>query len=193
MKNIILSLSVIFTIAACGDKADIGSAGQSQMPVVPIYNNSALSDTAKPEDAFYQPAKSASRPRPARVKTVYITVPAKPNRETIAIPPAQTSPVPVITPPVPASAGTVPVPSSTGTDNTGNAETASTIPQPANKKGWSKAAKGAVIGAGAGVIGGAILSKKKGVGAIIGGVIGAAGGYVIGKGMDKKDNRFITN
>ena len=35
------------------------------------------------------------------------------------------------------------------------------------KKGWSNAAKGAVIGAGVGAATGAIVSKKKGTGAII--------------------------
>ncbi|MEO6290705.1 MAG: YMGG-like glycine zipper-containing protein [Ginsengibacter sp.] len=58
------------------------------------------------------------------------------------------------------------------------------------KKGWSSAAKGAVIGGGAGAIGGAIISKKEPVqGAIIGGVVGAAGGYIIGKDIDKKKGR----
>ncbi len=58
------------------------------------------------------------------------------------------------------------------------------------KKGWSSAAKGAVIGAGAGAIGGAIIGKKKPVkGAVIGGVVGAAGGYIIGKDIDKKKGR----
>lgn len=59
------------------------------------------------------------------------------------------------------------------------------------KKGWSKAAKGTVIGAGSGAALGAIISKnKKGKGAIIGGVVGAAGGYAIGRSMDKKDGRY---
>ena len=62
------------------------------------------------------------------------------------------------------------------------------VPAPVEeKKGWSNAAKGAVIGGGAGAIGGAIISKKKGKGAIIGGVVGAAGGYIIGRSKDKKD------
>lgn len=59
------------------------------------------------------------------------------------------------------------------------------------KEGWSKAAKGAVIGGVAGAAGGAILNKKNRVaGAVIGGVIGAAGGYGIGRTMDKKDGRI---
>lgn len=59
------------------------------------------------------------------------------------------------------------------------------------KKGWSKAAKGAVIGGVAGAAGGAIINKKnRAVGAVIGGVLGAAGGYGIGRGMDKRDGRY---
>lgn len=58
------------------------------------------------------------------------------------------------------------------------------------KRGWSSAAKGAVIGGGVGAIGGAIISKRKPVqGAIIGGVAGAAGGYIIGRDIDKKKGR----
>jgi hypothetical protein len=58
------------------------------------------------------------------------------------------------------------------------------------KKGWSKAAKGTAIGAGAGAVLGAVINKRnRAVGAVIGGVIGGGGGYVIGRGMDKKDGR----
>ena len=58
------------------------------------------------------------------------------------------------------------------------------------KKGWSKAAKGTAIGAGAGAVLGAVIHKKnRAVGAAIGGVIGGGGGYVIGRSMDKKDGR----
>jgi len=69
----------------------------------------------------------------------------------------------------------------------GSSETA----QVEKKEGWSKAAKGAVIGGVAGAAGGAILNKKNRVaGAVIGGVIGAAGGYGVGRTMDKKDGRI---
>ena len=61
------------------------------------------------------------------------------------------------------------------------------------KKGISKAAKGAIIGGVAGAAAGAIINKKnRVVGAVIGGVAGAAGGYGIGRGMDKKDGRYLT-
>ncbi|MES2826866.1 MAG: YMGG-like glycine zipper-containing protein [Bacteroidota bacterium] len=57
------------------------------------------------------------------------------------------------------------------------------------KKGWSSAAKGAVIGAGAGALGGVLIDKKDGRGAIIGGVVGAGAGYLIGRDKDKKSGR----
>lgn len=64
------------------------------------------------------------------------------------------------------------------------------VPSPQKKEGWSKAAKGTVIGAASGAVLGAIVSKNKGKGALIGGVIGAAGGYIFGRSKDKKDGRY---
>ncbi len=79
---------------------------------------------------------------------------------------------------------------SSGAASANSANTQTTTQTTTKKKGWSSAAKGAVIGAGAGAIGGAVISKKKPVkGAVIGGVVGAAGGYIIGKDIDKKKGR----
>ena len=76
--------------------------------------------------------------------------------------------------------------SSTGSSGSQTSQTSQTT----EKKGWSSAAKGAVIGAGAGAVGGAIISKKKPVkGAVIGAAAGAAGGYIIGKDIDKRNGR----
>jgi len=59
------------------------------------------------------------------------------------------------------------------------------------KKGWSKAAKGAVIGGAGGAVLGAVINKKnRAAGAVIGGVLGGAVGYGIGHGKDKKDGRY---
>ena len=58
------------------------------------------------------------------------------------------------------------------------------------KKGWSKTAKGAVIGGVVGAGTGAVVNKKNRVaGAVIGGAIGAGAGAIIGNEMDKKDGR----
>ena len=71
----------------------------------------------------------------------------------------------------------------------GSYTSTSTNPAKVQKKGWSKAAKGAVIGGGAGAVAGAVISKKPVKGAVIGGVIGAGAGYIIGRSKDKKDGR----
>lgn len=60
------------------------------------------------------------------------------------------------------------------------------VPQ---KKGWSSAAKGAVIGAGAGAVTGILVDKKDVRGAVIGGVVGAGTGYAIGRAHDRKTGR----
>jgi outer membrane murein-binding lipoprotein Lpp len=65
----------------------------------------------------------------------------------------------------------------------------STTPQAPQKKGWSSAAKGAVIGGVVGAGTGVIIDKKDGRGAVIGGVVGAGTGYVIGRSRDKKSGR----
>lgn len=60
--------------------------------------------------------------------------------------------------------------------------------EPQRKK-WSGAAKGAVIGAGVGAITGAAISKKKGEGAIIGGLAGAGVGAGTGAIIDDKKKK----
>ncbi|MBD0376985.1 MAG: hypothetical protein ICV51_15305 [Flavisolibacter sp.] len=58
------------------------------------------------------------------------------------------------------------------------------------KRGWSKTAKGAVIGGVAGAGTGAVVNKKnRAAGAVVGGVVGAGVGAAIGHEMDKKDGR----
>ena len=54
------------------------------------------------------------------------------------------------------------------------------------RKKWSRAAKGAVIGAGVGAVTGALVDKKHGEGAIIGGLAGAGLGAGTGAILDDK-------
>lgn len=80
--------------------------------------------------------------------------------------------------------------SATRTSSSSNNNSGTVATAPAKKKGWSNRAKGAVIGAGAGAIGGAIINgRNRGAGAAIGAVIGAAGGYIIGNEKDKKSGQ----
>ena len=61
----------------------------------------------------------------------------------------------------------------------------------AKKKGWSKAAKYAVIGGATGAVGGAVINKKNPVkGAVIGAVILGGGGYIFGRSKDKQEGRY---
>jgi hypothetical protein len=77
--------------------------------------------------------------------------------------------------------------SSSGSMSSSSSNTA----QASRKKGWSKSAKGAVIGGVGGAVAGAVINKRnRAVGAVIGGVLGAGAGYGIGRGMDKKDGRY---
>ena len=76
---------------------------------------------------------------------------------------------------------------SSGSMNTPSTHTAET----AKKKGWSKAAKGAVIGGAGGAVLGAVINKRNRVlGGVIGGVIGGGVGYGIGRSKDKQDGRY---
>ena len=109
--------------------------------------------------------------------------------------PAAKRSAPVVTNPKPSTdqSGT-PANAGSGTDvatsGSENSESAGEA-KASEKKGISKAAKGAVIGGVVGAAGGAVINKNNRVlGAVIGGVVGAAGGYGIGRGMDKKDGRI---
>ncbi len=75
----------------------------------------------------------------------------------------------------------------TGTMNSSTTNEAKVV----KKKGWSKAAKYAVIGTAAGAVTGAIINKKSPVkGAVIGGIILGGGGYIFGRSKDKKEGRY---
>jgi hypothetical protein len=80
-------------------------------------------------------------------------------------------------------------------NNTVSTEPASTpkdepVAEEKKKKGLNNAAKGAIIGAGAGAVGGAILNKEnRGKGAIIGGAVGAGAGAVTGVILDRRKKK----
>lgn len=78
--------------------------------------------------------------------------------------------------------------SSSGSSGVYNSESSNTAQQ---KKGWSKAAKGAAIGGAGGAVLGAVINKRnRAAGAVIGGVLGAGVGYGVGRSKDKKDGRY---
>ncbi len=77
--------------------------------------------------------------------------------------------------------------SNSGSGSSSSSSNGSTV-RNTQKKGISKAAKGAIIGGVGGAAAGAVIGKNA-KGAVIGGVVGAAGGYIIGRNKDKKDGR----
>ena len=78
----------------------------------------------------------------------------------------------------------------TNSQKTESVTTSSSYPANSEKKGWSKAAKGAVIGGATGAAAGAVIHKKnRVVGGVVGAAAGAGVGYGIGKRKDKKDGR----
>jgi hypothetical protein len=75
-----------------------------------------------------------------------------------------------------------------GGGGTSTAATTTTT-TPAKKKGWSHTAKGAVVGAGAGAITGALINKDHLKGAAIGTVVGAGAGAGIGAIVDHQKKK----
>jgi hypothetical protein len=203
MKNLLLTLFIITGFAACksntqsdSQKRDIQLLSDSSA----FTNNNIYTDTVVSAKSEVVPTKISNAPeRMVKVKR-QVSLPEK-NIKSATVKTSTSNKTPEVIPPVvtpPVVTGNSGTATNTGAANEGTAGsgngtssgTPTTIPQPEKKKGWNKAAQGAVIGGVTGAVGGAILSKKKGLGAVIGGVVGAAGGYIIGNGMDKKDNKY---
>ena len=165
MKKIIQGLMVVSLFAACNSKTDLDSNKDVILTDTSgMYRSNIMTDTG----SVIETTTLTSGNRNMAVA----------NRRTINTNRTSTYPTRNTT----RSSGTTA--RSSGT-NTGSGQT-STVPQ---KRGWSKAAKGAVIGGASGAVVGAVVSKNKGKGAVIGGVAGAAGGYILGRSKDKKEGR----
>lgn len=193
MKKLLPILGFTFLMAACNTtpelKNDAVQSAQSNISQ-PDTTGMAAFNAWKAQNELvstnaYQAQQTQALPEKTRtiVKYVPVAKSTKPAAETRSSNTQTTTSKSTSTE---ASSGST---AETGTSSAGNgsAET----PTVEKKEGWSKAAKGAVIGGVAGAAGGAILNKKnRVVGAVIGGVVGAAGGYGIGRTMDKKDGRI---
>lgn len=192
MKKVLLGISLLVFYGACTSKKE--SSLDMQKDLLPVnstsmYNSSILTDTGTVKSEGTEPVVRTynyRKPAPRRkqvqtAQTVYnnpapVTVPQPDNTGVVNVP--VSTPGPVVTTP------------SAGADNGNNAGTGTegTETPVVKKKGWSDAAKGAVIGGVGGAIAGAVINgKNRGKGAIIGGVVGAAGGYILGKKKDKRD------
>jgi len=187
MKKLLPFLSLAIVTAACNTQVD-----KNAQPASTQMTQQAQQDTtglasfnawkAQNELAQTQPVQqpqTAVAQQPQKVRTIIKKVPVYTPSKTSAPVASDTK-------------TTTETSSGSGDANSGSiSSTSSETARAEKKEGWSKAAKGAVIGGVAGAAGGAIINKKnRVVGAVIGGVIGAAGGYGIGKTMDKKDGRI---
>lgn len=196
MKKFLLFVAIITGFAACNNTPKQDDSRDIQLLTDSTsYHNNFYSDTTstvKNEPIPATEAKAATRVITITKRVIY--TPAKTvNTAPVYQPQVNTPPVTTTLPTQPAKTGTIDNKAQPGNETSNGTEpVATTTTQSEKKKGWSSAAKGAAIGAGAGAIGGAILAKKKGLGAIVGGVVGAAGGYIIGKDIDKRNNRLIT-
>jgi hypothetical protein len=167
MKKVLNILIIAAMLTACGnnDKKEMDTPKEIVADTTTNYNNSALTDTGTIAQTPIAPEETKKVTTTSHKSSTEVTKPAKVSK--------------------PASINqTAPSPATSTTTTTTQTEP---VPVVEKKKGWNNATKDAVIGGGAGAIGGAILSKKKVKGAIIGGAVGAAGGYILGRNKDKKD------
>ncbi|HZF65978.1 MAG TPA: glycine zipper domain-containing protein [Chitinophagaceae bacterium] len=191
MKRILPIFSIVLIMTACSNGVD-KSADQSNSALQQSMTNYAADTTGLAqfrqwkaqnelaEVSEYNRPEEENLP-PKTAKRTY-QAPARKTSKSLArnSSPARTTSGTAAEGPGPAS----------GDGEQMSSESGETAKAP-QKEGWSKAAKGAVIGGAAGAAGGAVLNKKnRVVGAVIGGVVGAGGGYVLGRKMDKKDGRY---
>ena len=187
MNKILLSLSIVAALAACKQGQQ---KNETETPLLlspnTAYQNSSLTDTAL---NLNEQKQATQAPRIIEKTTIiYRNAPQKSPKSPKPVfesePTATTTTTATETKDAAQSGGTA----STEAGNTnGQADETDEVAKE-EKKGISKAAKAAIIGAVGGAVAGAVIGKN-GKGAIIGGVIGAAGGYVLGRKQDKKDGR----
>ena len=156
-------LSVVVLATACNSNPKTGAEITKAVPATITVDTTGL--------AQFQAWKAQHELAPAneyKMQTAAVAPIQKTARRTVRTQPVSTQ----------SESGTM----SSESNNTAKA---------AEKRGWSKAAKGAAIGAGTGAVLGAVITKKNRVaGGVIGGVAGGAVGYGIGRHMDKRDGRF---
>ena len=174
MKKILIAVGAVVILAACSQNnprtaaetqtlRPADTAGLAQFQAWKAQNELATTQALQAQQlAEQQPVREVVRER-----VVYVSEPRSTTRRSTST--ARRS-----------SSG-----SNSGTYSSGSGTTQQ------QKKGWSKAAKGAVIGGAGGAVVGAVVNKRnRAAGAVIGGVLGGAVGYGIGRSQDKKDGRY---
>jgi hypothetical protein len=184
MKKIIPFLSIAVLLTACGNNAKNDSAA-----ITPVDNQAQSIKTDTSGLAEYQMWKLqqqiAEVETPAEPAVQYASVaPVKKVKKTYR-------PAVKVTEQAPETSASTSESNTNSAGDVGMSSESSNAAEAPEKKGWSKAAKGAVIGGATGAAAGAVINKKnRAVGAVIGGVVGAGAGVIIGRDMDKKDGRY---
>lgn len=190
MKKLLPVLGISILMAACNTSPDVKTdAAQAVQQNISTPDTTGMAEfnawKAQNELASVSALNQAQQPTtaPEKTRTIVKYVPVKsPSPRPVSHTNESSST---------SSTADLPTPgSSTADGGSGSSESSGTA-QAEKKEGWSKAAKGAVIGGVTGAAAGAVINKKnRVVGAVIGGVVGAAGGYGVGRTMDKKDGRI---
>jgi hypothetical protein len=183
MKKILFGLSAVVVMASCSQNnprpaaetqtlTPADTAGLAQFQAWKAQNELAVANQMAAQQE-QQPTKEVVRERVVYVKEPRRSTPARSSGTTAR-----------------RSTGTSGSSGSTGSGTDAGTGTGTGETQQ-QKEGWSKAAKGAVIGGAGGAAAGAVINKRnRAAGAVIGGVIGGAAGYGIGRSQDKKDGRY---
>ena len=192
MKKIILYAATIGLLAACHSKAD-REAEIEQANQAAIDSVNAITDRERLDDSMKN--ATSSEPVVAAPTADEKTAPSH-HKKTTGTPGKheKTETPGTVSTPTTTAPGTT-----TTTSQPDNTTVKTESPAPTNdpaapeekkKKGINNTVKGAIIGAGAGAIGGAVIDKKNpGKGAIIGGVVGAGAGAVTGVILDKNKKK----
>jgi hypothetical protein len=222
MKKTLLIIAIVSTFAACSSKKNETDTAQQisadtaglaefqnwkvQKEQLQDIDINALPDVSQNNITPITQAPALIQPAQPRTRVIYRDRPARRAAPVRRSQPVETYEEPVVygTPATKSreavsrnGSGTSTTGEGTGTGvgdgtGTGNGPVASADPAP-KKTGWSKAAKGTVIGAASGAVLGAVVTKGSAKGTIIGGVVGGLGGYVLGRSKDKKDGRYFAS
>ena len=167
MKKILHCFMVAAIFTACNSKSDLDTKKDVVLTDTSgMYKSNIMTDTGSVIQTTSLNTAAANANKPVVINNYYNTTPkSNTTRRT--------------------SSGTYANSGGSGSSRSTGSTTTVT-----RRKGWSHAAKNAVIGGAGGAVVGAVVSKHKGTGALIGGVVGAAGGYILGRSKDKKEGRY---
>lgn len=187
MKKLFFFPLLLIGLSACNNTSAEKEAEIETAHAAAIDTLENLRERIRLEDSLEAVSETTVAPEPsptAKRKPARNTAPATTEEKSGTASTEKEEPAP--------AASSTPVTADDPAEKTASAEEPAepTATEEKKKKGVSNTVKGAVIGAGAGAVGGAIINKKNpGKGAIIGGVVGAGAGAVTGVILDKNKKK----